>query len=72
MEVEVYKNEYEIFCVVNSCSKDDVLLNEEHIREMCLEEAKTEREKDIVLNSNFIILPRDEGGFYVEFGGFVE
>ena len=76
MEVEVYEYEREIFCVVsfekNSYSKDDVLLNEEHIRKMAFEYAKTQREKDIILYSNLIIIPRDNGGFFVEFEGFVE
>lgn len=72
MEVEVYRNKREIFCVVTSCSKDDVLLNEEHIRNVAFEYARTEKEEDIIMNSEFIIVPRDNGGFYVEFEGFFE
>ncbi len=77
MKVEAYRDECEreIFCVVtfenNSYTEYDVLLNEEYIRSVALEEAKTEREKDIVLHSEFIIV-QDNGEFYVEFRGFVE
>lgn len=74
MEVEVYRDEHEIFCIVNSCSctENDVLLNEEEIRSAALEEALNEREKDIVLYYDLVIIPRDAGGFYVEFKGFFE
>ena len=73
VEVEAYRYENEIFCIVtNLNSVDDVLLNEEHIRSVALEEALTEREEEIIMESEFIIIPRDEGGFCVEFRGFFE
>ena len=72
VEVEVYRNKREIFCVVYTEDEEDILLNEEYIRDSALEEALTAKEEDIVLNSEFEIIPRDNGGFYVEFKGFFE
>ncbi len=77
MKVRAYRDDTrnEIYCIVtfenNSYTEYDVLLNEEYIRSVALEEAKTEREEDIVLHSEFIIV-QDNGEFYVEFRGFVE
>ena len=72
MEIEAFRNMCEIFVFVygENITEDDVLLNEEYIRDSALEEALTAKEKHIVLNSEFEIIPRDEGGFYVEFVDF--
>lgn len=71
--IDVYRDEYEIFCIVyDDCTPDDILLFEEEIRSAALEEVESDEEKEIVLESQFEIIPRDEGGFYVEFSGFVE
>ena len=74
MEIEAFRNMCEIFVFIcgENITEDDVLLYEEYIRDSALEEALTEKEKHIVLNSEFEIIPRDNGGFYVEFKGFFE
>jgi len=73
MKVEVYRNKREIFCVVYGGDEEDILLNEENIRHSALEEeALTAKEEEIIMNSDFIITPREKGGFYVEFREFFE
>ena len=72
MEIEAFRNMCEIFVFIcgENITEDDVLLYEEEIRSTALEEALSTQEKHIVLNSEFEIIPRDEGGFYVEFVDF--
>lgn len=71
MEIEAFRNLCEVFCAIyDDCTEEDVLLHEEEIRSAALEEAKTEKEKQIIQNSDLIIIPHHCGGFYVEFEGF--
>ena len=73
MDVEVIRTEKEIFCIVyDDCTPDDILLFEEEVRSAALEEVESDEEKEIVLESQFEIIPRDGGGFFVEFEGFFE
>ena len=74
MEIEAFRNRCEIFCFVcgENITEDDVLLYEEEIRSTALEESLTAKEEDIIMNSDIVVVPRDAGGFYVEFEGFFE
>ncbi len=78
MKVRAYRDDTrnEIYCIVTfdkvSYIEEDILLNEEYVRSVAFEKAKTEKEEDIVLYSDLVIVPRVDGGFYVNFKGFVE
>ena len=72
MKVEVIRTGEEIFCIAYDCTPDDILIFEEEIRSAALEEVESDEEKEIVLESELEIIPRDEGGFFIEFEGFFE
>ena len=69
MEIKPYKSKFgdEIFCLIRldpGETKDDILKNDQKIREYCLKLCQDEDEADVVIDSPIALIPK-AGDYYV-------